>query len=328
MKAPLGQAIAFEYLDLSISDREEFGAKNPIVLPNVSTRSFLVGVSHVGFADGTVWTGDCADWKTDLDMAKILAIETTYKNALTLYQSDRIEDVANAKEVFSSIPQAEKDVSEELAFCAEKIARLQAEQAQKRMRNKARNKIIAILASTPVILTLIGYFVAYPLFSCMSGDYTVYIDMYNVENFKIPDGVTSIDGWAFWHCCDLKSVTIPNSVTSIGDFAFDCCEGLKSITIPDSVTSIGYGAFSNCWRLKSINIPDGVTSIGNLAFYNCPSVQSITIPRSVTSIGDLAFAYNSDRETVTFLGTKEQWQAIDKGEDIGIYDDEIHFQPE
>ena len=36
-----------------------------------------------------------------------------------------------------------------------------------------------------------------------------------------------------------KNSTIPNSVTSIGDWAFYHCTGLTSVTIPNSVTSIG-----------------------------------------------------------------------------------------
>ena len=62
----------------------------------------------------------------------------------------------------------------------------------------------------------------------------------------IPQGVTSIGGWAFEHCESLTSITIPNSVMSIGDGAFSLCKSLNSITIPNSVRSIGERAFSGC----------------------------------------------------------------------------------
>ena len=106
----------------------------------------------------------------------------------------------------------------------------------------------------------------------------------------IGDNITSIGGYAFSYCSNLKIVTIGNSVTSIGYEAFSFCTSLTNITIPDSVTSIGYNAFSECTSLARITIPDSVTSIGSRAFDHCTSLTSITIPNSVTSIGGYAFS--------------------------------------
>ena len=117
-----------------------------------------------------------------------------------------------------------------------------------------------------------------------------YLDNELVTEIVIPDGVTSIDAWAFYGCSSLVSITIPDSVTSIGSSAFSGCTGLTSITIPDDVTSIGSYAFSRCTGLTSITIPDSVTSIGDYAFSECDGLTSITIPDSVTSIGDRAFS--------------------------------------
>ena len=142
------------------------------------------------------------------------------------------------------------------------------------------------------------------------------------KNYKIPDSVTSIGGWAFGGCTSLKSITIPNSVTNIGWYAFsNCtsltsitipdgvteigswafigCTSLTSITIPDSVTVIGGGAFSGCTSLTSITIPDGVTEIDGSAFEDCTSLTSITIPNGVTSIGSWAFSGCSSLKSIT-----------------------------
>ena len=107
----------------------------------------------------------------------------------------------------------------------------------------------------------------------------------------LPDGVTSIGGYAFYDCKSLTSITIPDSVTKIGDCAFRYCTSLTSITIPNSVTSIGKYAFDDCKSLTSITIPDSVTSIEIGAFWGCKSLTNITIPDSVTRIGKDAFAY-------------------------------------
>ena len=102
--------------------------------------------------------------------------------------------------------------------------------------------------------------------------------------------VTSIEGYAFYKCTGLTSITIPNSVTSIGWDAFEYCSGLTSITIGNSVTSIGNFAFFRCTGLTSITIPNSVTTIGDAAFAYCSGLTSISIPSSVTSIGYGAFA--------------------------------------
>ena len=136
---------------------------------------------------------------------------------------------------------------------------------------------------------------------------------------------------AFCECTDLTSVVIPNGVTSIGEFAFWGCSSLTSITIPDSVTSIGDSAFKNCSSLTSITIPDGVTSIGGAAFYgcsnltsviwnaknctkagfyNCSSLTDVTIGKNVKAIPSSAFEGCRSLASVNYLGTIDQWVAI------------------
>ena len=126
-----------------------------------------------------------------------------------------------------------------------------------------------------------------------------FIGCENIKTVTIPDSVTSIGDCAFYGCSSLTSIDIPDSVTSIGSDAFSYCSSLTSIDIPDSVTSIGDGAFSSCSKLTSISIPEGVTSIGNSIFNSCSSLTSVTIPNSVTSIGDSAFRGCSNLSSIT-----------------------------
>ena len=110
-----------------------------------------------------------------------------------------------------------------------------------------------------------------------------------LEEYTIPNSVTTIGKGAFDRCSSLQSIDIPNSVTTIGNLAFRGCSSLQSIDIPNSVTTIGYDAFFGCSSLQSIDIPNSVTTIGNWAFSGCSSLQSIDIPNSVTTIGNGAF---------------------------------------
>ena len=137
----------------------------------------------------------------------------------------------------------------------------------------------------------------------------------NMEEFVIPEGVTSIDDYAFWNCSRLKSIEIPYSVTSIGYYAFSNCDSLTSIVIPNSVTSIGDCAFYDCDSLTSIVIPNSVTSIGYSAFAECP-IEKATLPISIgtkyyfedtlkevivtgDAIPDYAFQYYENLTSVT-----------------------------
>ena len=127
-----------------------------------------------------------------------------------------------------------------------------------------------------------------------------------LESVTIPGSVTSIWHYAFYKCSGLKSVTIPSSVTSIWDYAFKDCSGLKSVTIPGSVTSMGIEAFSWCSGLESVMLSEGLRSIGERAFWGCSGLESVTIPSSVTSIRQYAFDGCSKLTSLTCLG-KNRW---------------------
>jgi hypothetical protein len=143
--------------------------------------------------------------------------------------------------------------------------------------------------------------------------------------YTIPNSVTSIGDWAFYHCASLTNVTIPNSVIRIGDITFGFCTNLTTVMIPNSVTTIGSEAFAICASLTAImvdtnnpayasgdgvlfnkiqttliqcsgdqagsyTVPNSVTSIGYYAFGDCTKLTNVMIGNSVTNIGVQAFA--------------------------------------
>jgi len=59
----LGDQIYHQYLDLKINRNECFGTQVPIVLPDVNTRSFSVGVTRVIFEDNTSWNFNGEPWE-------------------------------------------------------------------------------------------------------------------------------------------------------------------------------------------------------------------------------------------------------------------------
>lgn len=137
-----------------------------------------------------------------------------------------------------------------------------------------------------------------------------------VTSVTIPDSVTSIPDDAFAYCSNLTNISIPNSVTFIDFSAFEHCTSLKSITLPSSLRNISMFLFHNCSQLTTIQIPDSVLSIQDYAFGNCISLETIRIPVSVTSIGNLAFAGCPSSMTVTYSGSKKQWNKINGKDEL------------
>lgn len=125
-KNPLGDPVSFEYMGISVSDKQEFGTKKPIFLSDDQTRSFYVGISNIGFADGTVWTTENIDWQSmdeNSQTAHQLAADQAYDQAMSL-SGDRIEQLQKAIRLLQSA-QDIRDVSEEIAICEKRIEELQ-----------------------------------------------------------------------------------------------------------------------------------------------------------------------------------------------------------
>lgn len=100
----------------------------------------------------------------------------------------------------------------------------------------------------------------------------------------IPEGVTSIRGWAFTGGSGMTSVTIPESVTNIKDHAFLRCDGLKSITIPSSVKNIGVRAFEQCAELTEVTmLGERPEAPENLFFPGCGKLKAIHVPANAKS---------------------------------------------
>ena len=152
-----------------------------------------------------------------------------------------------------------------------------------------------------------------------SSKFKPYIDKNGV--CTIPEGVTKIDGNAFFANTKIRSVEIPNTVKEIGRGAFMFCPNLEYIKFPEGLEileenvaqsgvvlkkvvlqnglkEIKRAALRCNLQLQSVELPEGLEIIGEGAFYNCKSLRTITIPSTLKFIGKEAFMYCWNLETM------------------------------
>ena len=98
-----------------------------------------------------------------------------------------------------------------------------------------------------------------------------------LESVALPEGVTSIEDYAFAHNDRLKEITLPQSLTSIGKYAFLWCAALESIALPDGVTSVGNNAFSTCISLKELALGAELLNAGCGLTEFCVALEKITV---------------------------------------------------
>ena len=124
---------------------------------------------------------------------------------------------------------------------------------------------------------------------------------------------------SFLNNTTITSITIPYSVKRIGISAFSGSTTLSSVEFGENsqLTKIDVGAFYNCASLTSVDLGSNqkLTTIDKQAFELCGSLTSVILPDSVTNIGDRAFSWCYALRNITFKGTVEQWNAIEKGEE-------------
>ena len=135
-----------------------------------------------------------------------------------------------------------------------------------------------------------------------------------LTKIDIPDGITTIDYGAFYHCDHLQEITIPETVTEIEAYAFDKTPWIEKnvssanpflivgdgiliayggsdsvVNIPSGVKQIGDGVFKEHMGITAVNLPDSVEIIGEEAFMNCKNLTTVNGGKNLMKIKDRAF---------------------------------------
>lgn len=127
------------------------------------------------------------------------------------------------------------------------------------------------------------------------GDYN-----YQILRVEVQKGITSVGG--FRYCFTLQEVSLPEGLISLDEFAFMDCQKLQEIRLPKSLKTLGDGTFAGCHALPEIELPEDLETVGEGALMNCLSLTSVVIPASVTEMGDRPFSGDWALKTVEIKG--------------------------
>lgn len=137
-----------------------------------------------------------------------------------------------------------------------------------------------------------------------------------IAGFNIPANTTSIGGSAFRYCYALKNagdfivdgiLYLPEGIDTINTFAFSECKAIEAIIFPSTLTYIGQQGFSymdnvkivsmdritgaltlhNCGHFRglknlvAVSLPEGIVEVSNRAFADCANLTAVYMPNSV-----------------------------------------------
>ncbi|MBE5741139.1 MAG: hypothetical protein E7351_01215 [Clostridiales bacterium] len=110
-----------------------------------------------------------------------------------------------------------------------------------------------------------------------------------------------------------------DTITGISEAGQAIIDTLDSYTIyvPDAnadgvaTTTLGESIFENDQKLTNIRLPNGLSTIKKNAFREAKLLESIELPASLTTVEINAFGNNTNLTKMNYLGTLEQWCAID-----------------
>lgn len=110
-----------------------------------------------------------------------------------------------------------------------------------------------------------------------------------LESVKAPDSLYSIGGAAFKECSNLKEVELPNGLLILEPEAFAKCASLTEIVIPESVVEIKDSLFEDDCALKVVHIMGRIRAVGARAFKNCSLLEKTNLSATTTNLGFSAF---------------------------------------
>ena len=137
-----------------------------------------------------------------------------------------------------------------------------------------------------------------------------------VENVFVPDKIQEIGSFAFSDCTNLRSISLPSAL-KFGAGICRECENLVSAEIRTGPNATGYRMFSGCASLQTVQVDCAV--ISENAFTGNSYLTDFIIGTNVKILEDALFRSCIRLSQITYLGTKAEWDNIDKSKDWNKY---------
>lgn len=111
---------------------------------------------------------------------------------------------------------------------------------------------------------------------------------------KLPDTVKEIGGFAFHSCGFTGKLELPASLENIGNDAFDFCSGLTGkLTFPSKMNEIDFSIFQGT-GITEVVIPSSIKTVHDFAFESCMNLKKVYLPTKMPTIYNRAFINCSD----------------------------------
>lgn len=127
-----------------------------------------------------------------------------------------------------------------------------------------------------------------------------------ITKIIIPEGVKTIDAYAFSKLTALKEVVLPSTIENIEYGAFAYCTSLEKVTGIENVQLINQGAFTGC-NLKGVINLDKACAVGDNAFSYNARLEGVVVSDKLQSIGAYAFSGCTSLKTVTINADKVKY---------------------
>ena len=151
----------------------------------------------------------------------------------------------------------------------------------------------------------------------------------SLTSVRLPKGLKAIYQEFFFQCSSLTYVALPESLTKIYGMAFSGCTSLEEIEIPDSVKYIEPDCFEDCTSLKTVIMPESLQILSPGTFKNCTGLTKVVLHKGIKTAYFDAFEGCTSLTDIYFIGTEEEFAAIDQMVDTSYLGDvTIHFVDE